>query len=152
MIINITPGHVRQITNHAEQAYPNESCGMIAGWGDIPSGFKVTRIAPSTNVSQSNLHDSFEVDPQIRFNLMQDIANTKERIIGHYHSHPDHRAMPSQRDLKMVYEPELIWLITSVSNGLAQITNAFLPELDTNADVSGFEMLEIKCAEWHEIP
>ena len=50
---------------------------------------------------------------------------TNQRIIGHYHSHPNGRSMPSTRDLAMAWEPELVWLIVAVSNRGVDDFNAY---------------------------
>ncbi len=122
------------IRDLAEAAYPRESCGLLIGHSDAQTT-TVTRIAESQNVADGPGHDRFEVDPQVRFDVMRElglidaggavaVAATAERIVGHYHSHPDHPARPSETDLKMAYEPEMIWLITAVADGRAAETTA----------------------------
>jgi len=114
-----------EISRLAEASYPSECCGLLAGVDSSPGDIRITRVVPSDNVSQTDTRDSFEVDPKVRFELMQAIDGTDERIVGHYHSHPDHAAEPSATDLAMVYEPELYWLIASVSKHTAPEIKAF---------------------------
>jgi len=45
---------------------------------------------------------------------MRDLREGPERIIGHYHSHPDHPARPSEHDRKSVFYPDHIWVIVGV--------------------------------------
>jgi proteasome lid subunit RPN8/RPN11 len=61
---------------------------------------------------------------------MRRLRGGAERLIGHYHSHPDNPALPSRRDLEMAFEPDLVWLITSVMGGRAAETTAHIPEPD----------------------
>jgi [CysO sulfur-carrier protein]-S-L-cysteine hydrolase len=118
--------HLKAMADAAKTAYPNECCGLIVGHSNDDSpGLTVTRIAPSPNVSQSSHRDSFEVDPKVRFDLMRAMENSNEDIIGHYHSHPDHPAKPSDTDLAMVYEPDLIWVILSVDQSRVVETCAY---------------------------
>lgn len=154
-MIIISQEHLKEFCDAAEAAYPNECCGMLAGSGEPDSALTITRVVHSTNVTEKSGRDSFEVDPKVRFDLMRALDNTEdtdERIIGHFHSHPDHPALPSETDLAMVYEPDLVWLITSVFEGQALETKAFQPKSDASGFAIGFTMLEIRTPEWHELP
>lgn len=127
---------LKTICDLAEAAYPRECCGLLIGRDD-GAATTVTRIAESANLADGPAHDRFEVDPQVRFDVMRElgliadggaaaVAPTAERIVGHFHSHPDHPAQPSQTDLEMAFEPEMIWLITAVENGRAVQTTAHI--------------------------
>lgn len=129
-MIRVPEPIVRTIEAAAEAAYPDECCGLLIG-RDIEAGaIVVTNVAPSANVAAGNHADSFEVDPQVRFDVMRrlDVKNEKggaaERIVGHYHSHPDHPPEPSARDLEMAYEPDLVWVIVAVDKGRAAAMRA----------------------------
>ncbi|MDH5748586.1 MAG: M67 family metallopeptidase [Rhodospirillales bacterium] len=118
---------MNEITAFAEAAYPDECCGLLAGHGDGAGDLIVTRVVASANVNEVRSHDRFEVDPKVRFDLMRELDGGPDRIIGHYHSHPDHPAKPSGHDLDMAFEPDLVWLILSVMNGRAgEVTTHFL--------------------------
>lgn len=109
----------------AEAAYPEETCGLLAGRRDGPEGLVITGFRSSANVAATDRRDTFEVDPAVRFALMRDLEGTGTEIVGHYHSHPDHPPVPSAQDLEHAYEPELVWLITTVAQGRAGMTRAF---------------------------
>ena len=119
---------LKRIEDAAEAAYPDECCGLLVGRGAAPEPpggtLVVTRIEASPNVAAGGRRDRFEVDPQVRFDLMRALAGGDQRIIGHYHSHPDHSPRPSERDLEMALEPDLVWLITAVERGCAAATKA----------------------------
>jgi len=129
-VILISPALLKLITDAAESAYPAECCGLLAGRDSGGGDVVVTRVTPSRNLSKTNIWDSFEVDPEVRFALMRELGSfdsqTAEHIVGHYHSHPDHPAKPSERDIAMAYEPDLVWLITAVEAGRATATSAYL--------------------------
>ncbi|MEK7246377.1 MAG: M67 family metallopeptidase [Pseudomonadota bacterium] len=109
----------------AEAAYPEEACGLLAGRRDGPGGLVVTGFRPSANVATTDRRETFEVDPAVRFALMREIEGTGAEIVGHYHSHPDHPPVPSAQDLEHAYEPDLVWLITTVAEGKAGMTRGF---------------------------
>lgn len=117
---------LRQVVDAAEAAYPAECCGLLAGIGRRV--VRVTRVVPSANLLAAARRDRFEVDPAVRLRLMRALGDGPERLIGHYHSHPDHPAEPSATDLAMAYEPELLWLITAVAAGQAIHTTAHRPD------------------------
>ena len=98
-MIRLTLTQLEDINTQAARAYPNECCGLIAGTRAVDGTVTVTRIVPSPNVligeGAKGGRDRFEVDPQVRFDLMRALQDTAEDIVGHYHSHPDHPAKPS---------------------------------------------------------
>ena len=119
------------ITAAAEVAYPKECCGLLAGrddgnGGSAGGGVRVTRVEPSPNLAEGDQRDSFLVDPKIQFDLMRDLREGPERIIGHYHSHPDHPARPSERDQQSVFYPDHIWVIVRVDGGRAGDVAAYV--------------------------
>ena len=115
---------LRRIVDAAEAAFPGECCGLLVGHSEPSGDLVVTRVEASANVAEGGAFDRFEVDPRVRLAVMRALEDGEERIIGHYHSHPNHPAQPSQRDLDMAWEPGMVWLITSLDDGQAVHTTA----------------------------
>ncbi len=113
--VRLTGDQSREIEAAAVAAWPAECCGLLLGNGGDGVPFAVTRIVAAKNVAEGGGRDRFEVDPQTRFDMERQVRGTDERVIGHYHSHPDHPAEPSAADLARTFEPSLIWLIISVT-------------------------------------
>lgn len=137
-MIHLSPSQLQEILDHAERAYPFECCGLLVGAVDAVdanNAVTVTRIAASDNVRITENgysgQDRFEIDPQLRFDLMRALKDSDEDIVGHYHSHPDHPAEPSVHDLDMAFEPELVWLIVAVAKGQSAETRAWRLNRDT---------------------
>ena len=128
-IIQIPSAIVSAMMQAAEVAYPNECCGLLIGQNIQDNSFIISETASSPNIARGDHRNSFEVDPQVRFNVLHKLSGGKKRIIGHYHSHPDHGSKPSERDFKMALEPEMVWLIVAVENGLAQRPKAHIVDL-----------------------
>ncbi len=122
-----------------ETAYPEEACGLLAGRRDGSGGLVITGFRASANVAATDRRETFEVDPAMRFQLMRDLEGSGAEIVGHYHSHPDHPPEPSAQDLEHAYEPDLVWLITTIARGRAGPTRAYA----VAPDGSGFVALEI---------
>ncbi|MGZ8409959.1 MAG: Mov34/MPN/PAD-1 family protein [Hyphomicrobium sp.] len=118
-----------KVTDAAEKSYPDEACGLLVGTVKPGAVILVSSVEPAPNVASGSRNDRFEIDPRVRFALMRRLRGGGERLIGHYHSHPDHPTSPSRRDLEMAFEPDLIWLITSVTGGHVADTAAYIPDL-----------------------
>lgn len=121
----------------AKQAWPEEACALIVGRGDPPAHL---RIVPCANVAEDRRR-RFEVDPGERIRLEAALRGTPERLVGIWHSHPDGTARPSATDAAMVYEPDLIWVVTGCARGRQCETRAFRPA------GGGFEDVEIEGVE-----
>ncbi|MAF46955.1 MAG: M67 family metallopeptidase [Rhodospirillales bacterium] len=129
LAITLTATQRNLILAEAEAAYPDECCGLLVGRGGETRNVTVSRVVPAANVAPDDpghsVRDRFEVDPQARFDLERELRAGPDAVIGHYHSHPDHPAEPSARDLAKAFEPSLIWLITGVMSGRAENLRAF---------------------------
>ncbi|WP_249209075.1 M67 family metallopeptidase [Magnetospirillum sulfuroxidans] len=119
MILQIDAQLTKQMVDAAEAAFPAEACGLIIGRGKGQL-IRVTRVVPAENLL-AETPDRFELDPATRIAVEKDLrdSGTKDRIIGHYHSHTDGTAEPSATDRAMAFEPEMAWLIVGVLDGQA---------------------------------
>jgi proteasome lid subunit RPN8/RPN11 len=149
-MIILGPGHLKQIIDSAEAAYPAECCGLLVGLEPDPGSdvWRVTRVEPSENLAPEGRNDRFEVDPRLRLRLQRELRDGPNTLIGVYHSHPGGPAQPSATDLESAWEPNLIWLITAVSEGQAIQTTAH--RLVDQA--SRFEVIELRTVDWHADP
>jgi proteasome lid subunit RPN8/RPN11 len=94
---------------------------MDACGGAGPRVLTVTKVLPSVNQDPAGGARAFEVDPALILTWHKRLRGTPERILGHYHSHPDEPARPSATDLARAWEPGMIWLIVGVGRGLTEI-------------------------------
>ena len=119
MILQIDAHLIKQMVDAAEAAFPAETCGLIIGRGKGQL-IRVTRVVPAANLL-AETPDRFELDPAVRIAVEKDLrdSGTKDRIIGHYHSHTDGTAEPSATDRAMAFEPDMAWLIVGVVEGQA---------------------------------
>lgn len=108
---------VDTIRSEGKKAYPNECCGIIFGiYGD--NGKKAVNAEPIHNASEEGeQYHRFLITPE---NMME--AELKARaqkldILGFYHSHPDHLALPSEYDREHAL-PFYSYIIISVTNGV----------------------------------
>ncbi len=122
-MIRLPPEMAGRIREAARAAYPEECCGLLIGHRE-GDRLVIDEIAESVNLSASP-RDSFEIDLRLRLTLQKRLRGTGRDIVGHYHSHPDAPAAPSERDRAQAWEPDMIWLIAGVTEGLVGDLAAF---------------------------
>lgn len=96
------------IAQHAEASYPHECVGLLIG--RIEGEHKlVEEIIPTQNTwstdvgltdaeHEHSLRDRFYLDPRDYLRADRQARAKGLDIVGCYHSHPDHPAIPSERD------------------------------------------------------
>lgn len=93
---------------------------MLLGMSDA-----ILDIRAARNVARRS-DDRFEIDPQILFDQARAERAGGVARIGHYHSHPNGRAEPSQTDAQgAAVEPGQLWMI--VAAGAASLWRADAP-------------------------
>ncbi len=120
----LSPEQQQGIVRHCLDSYPLEACGLLIGRQDVTGEGLVTGVIPSPNMSD-HPENSFEIDPALILHHHKEGRLTGEKILGHYHSHPNGRAEPSAQDQKQNYDKELIWLIIAVTEAGCQDIKAF---------------------------
>ncbi len=105
---------LNKMARAAEEEYPQECCGLLVGRFEN-AVWEVIDIVPSKNVAPYDQGKRFEIDPIIRLKLQRDLRDGSNEVIGHYHSHPDGKAIPSSIDKASVWERNMLWVIISVA-------------------------------------
>lgn len=108
----------------AEAAFPRECCGLLIG--STGGETIVDEIVPTEN--QAAEASRFLIDPQTQFDWLRRLRGSGRSIVGHYHSHPNGRAQPSDYDAEMASEPGQVWLIIPVEDGTAGAPQAFVSQ------------------------
>lgn len=95
----------------AENAYPAECCGLLAGTGE--ASLTLTQVVNAANIA-TDPQRQFTIDPQVHFDLLRRLRGTGERVIGHYHSHPNGITGLSRQDVAMADDPNAVWVIIAL--------------------------------------
>jgi len=117
--------HYDAIRTHGEQTYPNECCGVLLGSFNDDGTKIVTATAPCGNTRIDSAHNRYSIDPRELVRIQREGRERGEDIVGFYHSHPDHPAKWSQTDFAEAHWLGCSYVITSVENGKAVLTNSF---------------------------
>lgn len=93
---------------HAEETYPEECCGLLAGISAVPShSYRIQNIHETPKVF-------FEMAPKEQFWAFKNMRHNNLNLVAIYHSHPETPARPSQSDIRLAYDPEPYYLIASL--------------------------------------
>ena len=109
MKLQISSGD-RQVLLDAAAATPQtEVCGLLLGQNDAAAG-RVEALLAARNVARDPTR-SFEIDPATLLAAHRTARGAGQRVIGHWHSHPNGRREPSARDAARASDNGQIWLI-----------------------------------------
>lgn len=117
-MIDIKKNHIDKIKEHAQKDYPYECCGILLG--KFENGEKtVTQVLEILNEKEDeNKHNRYLIpSSKILETELYAIKNGLD-IVGFYHSHPDHSAIPSAYDVEHAL-PVYSYLIVSVYDAKA---------------------------------
>lgn len=96
-----------QMLSHAQEEWPNEACGIIAGDEET-----VLKIYPADNQEKSPY--KFLISPKEQIRILNDIEINGYKMIGVYHSHPNTDPYPSETDLKFSLHLDMFLAIISL--------------------------------------
>jgi len=113
------------LRQHGEETYPHECCGVLLGQLADDGERIVTSVARAGNTRTDSLHNRYNIDPKDLIRIQREGRERAEDIIGFYHSHPDHPARWSATDFAEAHWFGCSYVITSVEQGKAVITNSF---------------------------
>jgi proteasome lid subunit RPN8/RPN11 len=81
----------------AAEAYPHEGCGVLIGRID-DEHTTVVRVTTGRNLITDRAHDRYLLDPADIVRAEASARADGLDVVGFWHSHPDHSALPSQFD------------------------------------------------------
>lgn len=133
-MLKLQSHHLQAIQTHAESTYPEECCGLLLGHlrGDVKT---LIEVLPTENSwgedadnaflslessaqRQSSKRNRFSIAPQVMLQAQKNARDRNLDIIGIFHSHPDHPAVPSEFDRAIAWQ-QYSYIIVSVQQGLA---------------------------------
>ena len=120
MTITMNRDQLDEIRRHGESDYPHECCGLLIGSFDA-SGRKVSdELFPISNArEEAAKRNRFLIAPNDLMRGEKYARASRREVVGFYHSHPDHPAVPSQFDLDHAW-PVYSYIIVSVREGRAE--------------------------------
>lgn len=143
-MLKLSTQHFQAIETHAAHSYPSECCGLLLGKSMLdPETSETLEINVADVVAVPNAWtpevaatmavalddggveaershhsqaDRYWIDPQNLLTWQRTARDRHLDIVGIYHSHPDHPAVPSECDRRLAWAG-YAYLIISVCNG-----------------------------------
>jgi proteasome lid subunit RPN8/RPN11 len=100
--LHLPPALRERITAFTTTGYPNETCGLLVG-RRIDQDTRVENLVQARNLNTERARDRYELAPD---DFVATDRTARERgleIVGTWHSHPDHPAVPSSTDLERAW-------------------------------------------------
>ncbi|MEM9950714.1 MAG: M67 family metallopeptidase [Chloroflexota bacterium] len=115
----------QKIFQQMEATFPNEGGGFLLGQvgGDNTTVVDVIEIENVFETEEQ--YHRYAMTPQ-NWASMEDEADERGlQLVGYYHSHPNHPAIPSEYDRDHAL-PNFVYIITSVVDGQSKVQRAWL--------------------------
>lgn len=127
-MLRLQSTHIRDICAHAESAYPEECCGIMLGQmaNDGKTLIEVRQTENAWTTEANSYPDAelmtaesrYAIAPAVLLQAQRQARDHSFEIIGIYHSHPDHPAVPSEVDREYAWQ-QYSYIIVSVQKGKA---------------------------------
>lgn len=128
-----------EIRRQGETEYPEECCGLLIGRLSEDGSKHVLEVYPISNAREEEARHNRSLILPEEYMRGERYARSKGLdIVGNYHSHPDHPAVPSAFDLEHAW-PTWSYIIVSVREGRAEDLRSW----EMAADRSHFDEEEI---------
>jgi len=124
LMLRIDQSRFVEMRSHAEQAYPQECCGVLLGHFE-GAVRRVTAVVRCENARQDSPHNRYDIDPRELIRIQREARERGQDTIGFYHSHPGHPSVWSPTDLAEAHWFGCSYVITSVVQGRASATSSF---------------------------
>jgi proteasome lid subunit RPN8/RPN11 len=136
-MLRLSGALIEQIRRESEKAYPAECCGLLAGRPGTAK--EVSRLIPMRNRRTDDPH-RYLITPDDLRRAEAELRSSGLEVLGCYHSHPDHPAVPSSFDTEQAW-PWYSYIIVRVDRGGAAEWASW--ELDDDRSVMRPESVDV---------
>ena len=137
-MITFDPKVLEAIREHGREAYPEECCGALLGTADSGSA-RVARITRMENARRDERRRRYVIEPLEYARVERQADAESLSVLGFYHSHPDHPAVPSEYDREHGF-PFFHYIVLAVGAGVPGEAASYVLSEDRGA----FEREEIR--------
>jgi len=123
-MLKLRSSDYEEIRRHGEETYPHECCGILLGTAEGNERV-VDASLRCGNTRTDSPQNRYNIDPRELIRAQREAFERGLDIVGFYHSHPDHPARWSQTDFNEAHWIGCSYVITSVMQGKADVTNSF---------------------------
>lgn len=130
MSLIIYENELTVIKKHVAEVFPYEACGGLLGRVNGEEK-EIIKAYPAKNRYGKIAWDSFEIEPDDMLEMDKISRKDNIEIIGFYHSHPNHPAVPSKFDIDASW-PFYSYMILSVkgndASDIVDIKSYIMPD------------------------
>jgi proteasome lid subunit RPN8/RPN11 len=116
ILAEISGNLLESMKQQSAEKYPEECCGVLIGTVRENGVRNIAYLFETQNQHTDNRARRFLIEPDDFRKADQFARENGAEIIGYYHSHPDHDAVPSEHDRELAW-PWYIYIIISVLEG-----------------------------------
>jgi proteasome lid subunit RPN8/RPN11 len=124
-MITVEKAAEKIMNDDAVTAFPDECCGFMFGSEDAAGNRIVSQALPINNSAVENRKRRFVISPKDYMKGEQYAIANDVQLLGIYHSHPNHPAIPSEHD-RVAAQPYFSYVIISVQNGNVDHTRSWV--------------------------
>jgi proteasome lid subunit RPN8/RPN11 len=124
-MITIEQGAEKVMNDDAITAFPDECCGFMFGHTDAAGNRVVTEALPINNAALENRKRRFEIAPRDYMKGERHADENGIELLGIYHSHPNHPAIPSEHD-RVAAQPFFSYVIISTEGDGVKNTRSWI--------------------------
>lgn len=122
--VTILKTELEKLEQHAIRDFPNECCGFLFGTAH-QNGKTITSAFAVKNNKEGDQRRRFEIHPLDYIKAEKKALEENLELLGIYHSHPLHPAIPSSHDLKSA-QASFSYFITSVNEKTINNTSSWI--------------------------
>ena len=123
-MVRIARELARRMEEHGQKTYPEECCGILLGSNDGDETV-ILDVAGIDNLQEDNRRRRFLITPKQYLQAERAASERNLQLLGFYHSHPDHPAIPSEFDREHAL-PWFTYIVLSIAHGEAKVMTAWL--------------------------
>lgn len=125
MSLVISEQQLTTIRQHVQSTYPEEGGGLLLGRsGNGRTLVSTVRAIPNTWSDDTERRRRYLIPGDVMFREVVALEDSDLDIVGYFHSHPDHPAVPSEFDREHAL-PNWSYVIVSVQAGEARDIHAW---------------------------
>ncbi len=114
MITHILPEAIKEMVSDSISSFPDECCGFLFG-KERDGELIIEQVLVVTNAKEGDKRRRFEITSADYLKAERYAEEKEQLLLGVYHSHPGHPAIPSEHD-RVAAQPWFSYVILSVIN------------------------------------
>jgi proteasome lid subunit RPN8/RPN11 len=123
-MLYFSPQTYRCMLADAVQTFPDECCGFLFGVENDKGERYLTDLLIVNNAKEGDKRRRFEIASKDYLRAERYADERDLTLLGVYHSHPNHCAVPSEHD-RLAAQPFFSYVIVSVLNGRADAVRSW---------------------------